>query len=93
MTTVKGPLPLSADHIEELLSRTAPPPLKTQELPFEQVYEVDRTVRLLKDGGFQKVALQLPDDLLHDAAELSKRIQQGVHGVKTYILADTSYAR
>src|SRR2546423_7577194 len=81
MSTVTAPLPLSADHAEELLSRTLPRPLQAEEQPFEQVYELDRTVRLLKEGGFQKVGLQLPDDLLYDAAELSKRLQQAVHGL------------
>ncbi len=93
MSTVTAPLPLSADHAEELISRTLLRPSQAEGQPFEQVYELDRTVRLLKDGGFQNAALQLPDDFLHDAAELSKRLQQAVHGLKTYILADTSYAR
>ena len=88
-----APLPLSDDHPDELLSRTITPPTKTQELSIEEIYEIERTVQLLNDGGFRLIALQFPDDLLHDAAEVSRRLQLGVEGAKMYILADTSYGR
>jgi diphthamide biosynthesis protein 2 len=93
MTAVTAPLPLSDDHPDELLSRTITPPIQTQELSIEEGYEIERTVQLLREGGFRQIALQFPDDLLHDAAEVSRRLQQGVEGAKTYILADTSYGR
>lgn len=94
MTRVTAPLPLSDDHPDELLARTITPPVQaTTEIPLEEVYEIERTIRLLKQGGFRQIALQFPDDLLHDAAEVSRRLQQGVEGAKRYILADTSYGR
>jgi len=94
MTVVTAPLPLSDDHPDELLSRTLTPPTETStELPFAEIYEIERTRRLLKEGSFRTVALQFPDDLLHDAAEISKRLQDGIEGLQTYILADTSYGR
>ena len=71
MTTVTAPLPLSDDHPDELLSRTITPPLQTTEvISLEEVYEIERTLHLLKAGGFRHVALQFPDDLLHAAAEV-----------------------
>ena len=94
MTVVTAPLPLSDDHPDELLSRTLTPPAETStELPFAEIYEIERTRRLLKEGSFRTVALQFPDDLLHGAAEISKRLQDGIEGLQTYILADTSYGR
>ena len=93
MTTVRAPLPLSDDHSDELLARAITPPLQTSDLPFDEIYEIERTKELLKEGNFRTVALQFPDEILHDAHEVSKRLQDGVDGVKTYILADTSYGR
>ena len=58
----------------------------------EETYEIERTKKLLFEGGFKNVALQFPDDIFHDAAEVSRRLQE-LEGVKTYILADTSYGR
>jgi len=91
MSVVTAPLPLSDDHPDELLNRPITPSLETEETDFEEIYEIERTIKLLKEGGFKTIALQFPDDLLHDAAKMSRRLQNGVDGAKTYILADTSY--
>ena len=94
MTVVTAPLPLSDDHPDELLLRTIVPPTQTSsELSFSEIYEIERTKRLLKEGNFRTVALQFPDDLLHNAAEVSKQLQDEMEGLQTYILADTSYGR
>jgi diphthamide biosynthesis protein 2 len=93
MTTVTAPLPLSDDHPDELLSRTIAPLLRTDALSLEEIYEIDRTKRLLKEGNFRTIALQFPDDMLHDASEVSRLLLDGSDGVKSYILADTSYGR
>jgi diphthamide biosynthesis protein 2 len=93
MTTLTGPVPLSDDHPDELLSRAISAPLKTDSLSLEEIYEIERTKKLLKEGNFRTVALQFPDEILHDAAKVSKRLQEGLEGVKIYILADTSYGR
>jgi hypothetical protein len=85
MTTVTAPLPLS-DAIT--------PPVQIESTSsFEDAYEIEQTLQLLKKGNFKTIALQFPDDILHDAAEVSRRIKDGIEGVKTYILADTSYGR
>ena len=92
MTTLTTPVQLSGDHPDELLLRVITPPLQTDELSLEETYEIERTKTLLKEANFKTVALQFPDDILHDAAEVSRRLQE-VEGLKTYILADTSYGR
>jgi hypothetical protein len=91
MSTVTAPLPLSDDHPDELLSRTITPPLQVGKFSFEEIYEIDRTKRLLREGNYRTIALQFPDEMLHDAAEVSRLLQDD--GVKMYILADTSYGR
>jgi diphthamide biosynthesis protein 2 len=93
MTTVTAPLPLSDDHPDELLSRTITTQLHTNAISLEEIYEIDRTKRLLKEGNFRTIALQFPDDMLHDASEVSKLLLEGTDGIKSYILADTSYGR
>ena len=53
-------------------------------------YEIDRTVDYITKGGYERVTLQFPDELLADAAavasELRTRTKQNI-----FILADTSY--
>lgn len=93
MTTVTAPLPLSDDHPDELLTRSITPPLRTDTFSLEEIYEIERTIQLLREGEFRTIALQFPDDLLHDAAQVSRLLQNGLEGVKTFILADTSYGR
>jgi hypothetical protein len=93
MTSLNGPLPLSDDHPDELLSRVITPPVNIVGFSLEETYEIDRTIRLLKEGNFKLIALQFPDDILHDAATVSKKIQDALEGAKLYILADTSYGR
>lgn len=92
MTTLTAPVPLSDDHPDELLTRSITPPISTDPLSIEDTYEIQRTKELIEEGGFKTVALQFPDDILHDAAQVSRRLQE-LEGVKTYILADTSYGR
>jgi diphthamide biosynthesis protein 2 len=91
MTTLSGPVPLSDDHPDELLTRSITPPLQTGG-ELEQVYEIERTRRLLREGKFERAALQFPDDMLVDAASVARKLQEDAQ-YKVYILADTSYGR
>jgi diphthamide biosynthesis protein 2 len=93
MASLSGPLPLSDDHPDELLSRVITPPVNISGFSLEETYEIERTVRLLKQESFKSIALQFPDDILHDAAKVSKKLQDALEGVKLYILGDTSYGR
>ncbi|KAF9971481.1 Diphthamide biosynthesis protein 2 [Actinomortierella ambigua] len=54
------------------------------------IYEIDRTVRLIKDRGYKRIALQFPDDLLRDSGLVAQLIRNET-GSGVYILADTSY--
>jgi len=92
MTTLTGPVPLSDDHPDDLLNRSITPPLYTGNRSLEDVYEIERTSRLLNAAKLRSVALQFPDDMLHDAASVAQLLQKDAE-YKTYILADTSYGR
>ncbi|XP_064105248.1 2-(3-amino-3-carboxypropyl)histidine synthase subunit 2-like [Macrobrachium nipponense] len=56
----------------------------------EVCYELSRCVAWIKTGGFKKVCLQFPDELLADASTVARtltlRLSQNV-----YILGDTTY--
>lgn len=55
-------------------------------------FETDRTVAWIKQGGFARVALQLPDSFLRHAFSLASRLEAQT-GAKTFVLADTAYRK
>ncbi|KAG0222402.1 putative diphthamide synthesis protein-domain-containing protein [Mortierella sp. GBAus27b] len=54
------------------------------------VYEIDRTISLISERGYKRVALQFPDELLPDSGLVAQLIREKT-GSGVYILADTSY--
>nr|XP_020638896.1 2-(3-amino-3-carboxypropyl)histidine synthase subunit 2 isoform X1 [Pogona vitticeps]XP_020638897.1 2-(3-amino-3-carboxypropyl)histidine synthase subunit 2 isoform X1 [Pogona vitticeps]XP_020638899.1 2-(3-amino-3-carboxypropyl)histidine synthase subunit 2 isoform X1 [Pogona vitticeps] len=56
----------------------------------DEFYEVERTTAFIRDNGFAKIALQFPDELLPDSADVATRLESAT-GAKMYILGDTSY--
>ncbi|KFH47345.1 Diphthamide biosynthesis protein-like protein [Hapsidospora chrysogenum ATCC 11550] len=56
------------------------------------VYEIPRTVSELRAGGWKRIALQFPDDMLPDAPRVSGALGAEVTGAKLFVLADTSYS-
>ena len=42
----------------------------------ERVYDVSATASWIRAGGFRRVALQIPDDLLHDAVNLAAALER-----------------
>ncbi|GES89558.1 diphthamide biosynthesis protein 2 [Rhizophagus clarus] len=56
----------------------------------EYIYEIDRTVKVLLDYGFEKVALQFPDELLADSSTVATILKERTKK-KIFVLADTSY--
>ncbi|ROT64884.1 putative diphthamide biosynthesis protein 2-like [Penaeus vannamei] len=56
----------------------------------EEVYEVSRCVRWIQDGGYKKVGLQFPDELIVDAPAVARALSTAL-GFKVYILGDTTY--
>ncbi|TFY68798.1 hypothetical protein EVJ58_g804 [Rhodofomes roseus] len=80
---------------EDAITRTidlgdAPKELSYEE--FEDYYEIDRTVEQIRKGDYKRIALQFPDDLLHDSVPLYRRLKARLgQGRELYVLADTSY--
>ena len=42
----------------------------------ERVYDLSATAAWIRAGGFRRVALQIPDDLLHDAVNLAAALER-----------------
>ncbi|NWU94281.1 DPH2 synthase, partial [Upupa epops] len=53
-------------------------------------YEMGRAAAFVRGGGFRKVALQFPDELMADAAVVAARMEAAT-GAEMYILGDTTY--
>ncbi|KAK0234573.1 putative diphthamide synthesis protein-domain-containing protein [Armillaria nabsnona] len=58
---------------------------------FEDYYEIDETAQWISNGDYQRVALQFPDELLHDSVRIYRSLKNKVGSRDLYILADTSY--
>ncbi|CAG8504935.1 14499_t:CDS:10 [Ambispora leptoticha] len=92
MTSLTGPNNFSDDGravIERALN------VKSQKLAssieeLQQVYEVERTISFLNEGGYKKVALQFPDELLADSTQISSLLMEKTNK-QFFVLADTSY--
>ncbi|EAU81544.2 diphthamide biosynthesis protein 2 [Coprinopsis cinerea okayama7 len=58
-------------------------------------FEIERTRREIVEGGYRRVALQFPDELLGYSVPVAKALRRGTGEeggkVEVYILADTSY--
>ncbi|XP_074858624.1 2-(3-amino-3-carboxypropyl)histidine synthase subunit 2 [Carettochelys insculpta] len=58
--------------------------------PLQDFYELERAAAFVRAGGFQRVALQFPDELLVDSATVAAKMEEAT-GASMYILGDTSY--
>lgn len=88
MTTANGPTTFADDGravIERTIETTS---IKHENI--ERLYEIDRTVTRILEGGYSKIALQFPDELLADSATVATLLREKT-GKNIYILADTSY--
>ncbi|XP_047087805.1 2-(3-amino-3-carboxypropyl)histidine synthase subunit 2-like [Lolium rigidum] len=56
-------------------------------------YEIPRTAEFLRGRAYTRVALQFPDELLKDAAPVSRALRRelGGGGTKLFVMADTAY--
>ncbi|XP_032073126.1 2-(3-amino-3-carboxypropyl)histidine synthase subunit 2 [Thamnophis elegans] len=59
-------------------------------LGIEEFYELEKAAAFVSDNGFTKIALQFPDKLLPDSADVAARMEKAT-GAKIYVLGDTSY--
>ncbi|KAJ7764908.1 putative diphthamide synthesis protein-domain-containing protein [Mycena metata] len=58
----------------------------------DDFYEIERTIAEILAGDYKRVALQFPDELLHDSVPIYRRLKAGIGlGRELYVLADTSY--
>ncbi|XP_066411863.1 2-(3-amino-3-carboxypropyl)histidine synthase subunit 2 [Molothrus aeneus] len=53
-------------------------------------YEMGRAAAFVRDGGFRKVALQFPDELLADAVQVAGGLEAAT-GAEMFVLGDTTY--
>ncbi|KAK9899095.1 diphthamide biosynthesis protein [Cystobasidium minutum MCA 4210] len=68
------------------------PQVQISEAPLEEVYEVERTVNEILRGGWTKICLQFPDELLHDSVPVFQAIRANLpDNVELYVMADTTY--
>jgi len=64
---------------------------------FDEAFEIRRTVSLLQDHGYKRVALQLPDELLSQSWRIVSRLKQAIQTTdievepQIFVLGDTSY--
>lgn len=73
--------------------------VQTEEVPFndelfDEFYEITRTAEEIIKGDYKRIALQFPDELLHDSVPIFRRLKPILGaGRDLYVLADTSYGR
>ncbi|KAL5524260.1 DPH2 [Sanghuangporus sanghuang] len=59
---------------------------------FYAYYEIERTVQIIQKGDYKRIALQFPDELLHDSVPVYRALQESLGPQReAYVLADTSY--
>ncbi|NXI39873.1 DPH2 synthase, partial [Galbula dea] len=75
---------------EAVLRRELGPVAAAPRGDLDDFYEMGRAAAFIQGGGFSKVALQFPDELLADAAAVSARME-AVTGAEMYVLGDTTY--
>ncbi|KTW26383.1 diphthamide biosynthesis protein 2 [Pneumocystis carinii B80] len=56
----------------------------------EDKYEIIETKKFIEEKGFERVALQFPDELLKDAATVLEKLKSGLKA-SFYIIGDTFY--
>ncbi|KIK64153.1 hypothetical protein GYMLUDRAFT_57148 [Collybiopsis luxurians FD-317 M1] len=45
---------------------------------FDAFYEIERTANEIQAGNFKRVALQFPDELLHDSVQIFRRLKRNI---------------
>ena len=82
MTQATAPPVLSTPdtHIFEDLTplTTSRNELKLSDVEINEVYEIERTVKGIQDGGWRRIALQFPDHMLGDATRVFESLERGL---------------
>ncbi|KAF8345163.1 putative diphthamide synthesis protein-domain-containing protein [Amanita rubescens] len=59
---------------------------------FNDYYEIEETAAEILKNDYKRIALQFPDELLHDSVPIYQRLKGRIGtGRELYVLADTSY--
>ncbi|KAL5519746.1 hypothetical protein ACEPAG_1406 [Sanghuangporus baumii] len=78
--------------IERILNVSSEDTPSSGSAEFYAYYEIERTVRVIQKGDYMRIALQFPDELLHDSVPVYRALQEGLGPQReVYVLADTSY--
>ncbi|KAI5808508.1 putative diphthamide synthesis protein-domain-containing protein [Peziza echinospora] len=77
---------LSTQEDTSAFTDPSPPPTAsprysstTTEAEFRVIYEIERTVREIREGGYRHVALQFPDELLGDSVMVYGMVLEGIN--------------
>ena len=79
------------------LSSPDRPPVRparpSEKISVSSFYRVETTARVVKRGGYKRIALQFPDDMLNDAYAVVEELRRRTRdtGATYFILGDTSY--
>ncbi|KAJ3297485.1 Diphthamide biosynthesis protein 2 [Borealophlyctis nickersoniae] len=76
--------------LERSLELHADPILSESSSSLLVEYDIERTAQYISKGGYSKVALQFPDELLPDSAEVYFTLQERTTA-ELFILADTTF--
>ncbi|XP_019713037.1 2-(3-amino-3-carboxypropyl)histidine synthase subunit 2 isoform X1 [Hippocampus comes] len=63
---------------------------KTPQGELDELYQIQKTCDFVSQNHFKKVALQFPDELLHESTAIAAEIER-ITQAKVFILGDTSY--
>ncbi|KAG5990138.1 hypothetical protein E4U43_004353 [Claviceps pusilla] len=86
------------EHILEVPAADSIPTSTLSDEELQHAYEIPRTANEIRLGGWRRIALQFPDDMLVDAPRVAQSLddQLGTDGGdesrRIHILADTSYS-
>ncbi|KAG5999256.1 hypothetical protein E4U54_001972 [Claviceps lovelessii] len=86
------------EHILEVPAADSIPTSSLSDEELQHAYEIPRTANEIRLGGWKRIALQFPDDMLVDAPRVVQSLddQLGTDGGgeprRIHILADTSYS-
>ncbi|KAM0789321.1 hypothetical protein ACM66B_000158 [Microbotryomycetes sp. NB124-2] len=87
--------PPVANSGEDAITRTVdvvPEQIADDSVPFNDAYEIEHTLAEIESGGYTRIALQFPDELLRDSVQVYRQIRDRLPLDKElYVLADTTY--
>ncbi|KAK4057237.1 Diphthamide biosynthesis protein 2 [Microbotryomycetes sp. JL221] len=93
-TIAPPPVANSGEDAITRMNDVVPEPFASDATPFVDAYEIEQTVAEIINEGYNRIALQFPDELLHDSVAVYREIRNRLPLDKeVYVLADTTYGR